>query len=80
MLLLLPLIGGVLAGWLAPTRVAIGLQVVFAVIGASVVIVSAPQHGTTQGVAAVWVIPLTIVVAVTALAGGMLIRRRRIAA
>ncbi len=80
MMLLLPLIGGVLAGWLASTRTAIALQVVFALIGAAVVIASAPQHGSTQGGAAVWVIPLTIVVAVVSLGGGMLLRRRRIAA
>jgi hypothetical protein len=80
MMLLLPHIGGVLAGWLAPTRTAVALQVVFALVGASVVIASAPQHGTTDGAAAVWVIPLTIVLAIAALAIGIRLRRRRIAA
>jgi hypothetical protein len=77
MLLLLPLIGGVFAGWLAPMRVAIALQVVFAVVGASVVVASAPQHGTTHTAAAIWVIPLTIVLSAVALAGGIVLRRRR---
>ncbi len=79
-MLLLPLIGGVLAGWLAPTRAAVAFQVVFALVGASVVIASAPDHGTTHGAAAVWVIPLTIGLAPAALAVGMRLRRRRVAA
>lgn len=76
MLLLLPLVGGVLAGWLAPARTAIAIQVVFAVIGATVVIASAPHHGASHAVA-VWVIPLTLVIAVGALLAGMRLRRRR---
>ncbi|MCB0978776.1 MAG: hypothetical protein KDB02_15085 [Acidimicrobiales bacterium] len=79
MMLLLPVIGGVLAGWLAPTRAAIAMQVVFAVLGAGIVIASAPHHGTTQGAVAIWVIPLTIVLAPACLAIGVRLRRRRVA-
>jgi hypothetical protein len=78
MMLLLPLLGGVLAGWLAPARLAIALQAVFAVVGAGVVIASAPRHGTTHLVAAGWVIPLTIAIALAALGVGMRLRRRRV--
>jgi hypothetical protein len=76
MFLLLPLIGGVLAGWLASKRTAITLQVAFAVIAASVVTASAPQHGSSYGIV-VWVVPITIVVSVIGLSLGFLVRRRR---
>ena len=50
MLLLLPLVGGVLAGWLAPRPAAIALQAAFAVIAATVVALSAPMHGSDYGI------------------------------
>ena len=76
MFLLLPLIGGVLAGWLASKRTAILLQVAFAVVAATVVTASAPLHGSDYGIV-VWVIPVTIVVSVLGLGLGFLVRRRR---
>ena len=76
MFLLLPLIGGVLAGWLASKRTAILLQVAFAVVAATVVTASAPLHGSDYGIV-VWVIPVTIVVSVLGLSLGFLVRRRR---
>lgn len=76
MFLLLPLIGGLLAGWLAPKRTAILLQAAFAVIAATVVTASAPQHGADYGIV-VYVVPLTVVVSVAALYVGFLLRRRR---
>lgn len=76
MFLLLPLIGGILAGWLASRRTAILLQVAFAVVAAAVLTASAPQHGADYGVV-VWVIPITIVVSVIGLYLGFLVRRRR---
>jgi hypothetical protein len=78
MFLLLPLVGGVLAGWLAPRRTAIGLQIVFAVVAATVVTASAPQHGADYGIV-VWVVPITIVVSAVGLAIGLLVRSRRLA-
>ncbi len=79
MFLLLPLVGGMLAGWLAPRRTAIALQIVFAVIAATVVTASAPQHGADYGIV-VWVVPITIVVSVIGLGIGMMLRRRRVPA
>lgn len=78
MALLLPLIGGILAGWLASRRTAIALQAAFAVIAATVVTLSAPQHGSSYGIV-VWVVPVTIAVAVIGLYIGFLVRRRRLA-
>jgi len=78
MSLLLPLLGGVLAGWLAPKRTAILLQVAFAVIAATVVTSSAPKHGTDYGIV-VYVVPITVVVSVAALYAGFWLRRRRVA-
>jgi hypothetical protein len=78
MLLLLPLVGGTLAGWLAPRRTAIALQVVFAVIAATIVTASAPLHGAGYGIV-VWVVPITIVVSVVGLGIGFRVRRRRLA-
>jgi len=79
MFLLLPLVGGALAGWLAPKRTAIALQAVFAIVAATVVTASAPQHGADHGIV-VWVIPITIVVSMVGLGIGLLLRRRRLAA
>lgn len=79
MFLLLPLVGGVLAGWLAPKRTAIYLQAAFAIVAATIVTASAPQHGAEYGVA-VWVVPITIVVSVVGLGIGFRVRRRRLAA
>lgn len=76
MFLLLPLLGGVLAGWLAPKRTAILLQVAFAAVAATVVTASAPLHGEDYGIV-VYVVPLTIVVSVAALYVGFWLRRRR---
>jgi uncharacterized protein (TIGR03382 family) len=79
MFLLLPLVGGALAGWLAPRRKAISLQVAFAVIAATVVTLSAPMHGADYGIV-VWVVPITIVVSFAGLSLGLLLRRRRMPA
>ena len=79
MFLLLPLLGGVLAGWLASRRTAIALQVAFTVVAATVVTLSAPSHGAGYGIV-VWVVPIAVVVAIVGLQLGFLIRRRRLAA
>jgi len=78
MFLVLPLVGGLLAGWLAPKRTAIALQVLFAIVAATVMTASAPLHGADYRVV-VWVVPLTMVVSVLSLSLGMLLRRRRLA-
>lgn len=79
MFLLLPLLGGVLAGWLAPKHTAILLQMVFAAVAATVVTASAPLHGEDYGIV-VYVLPITVVISVAALYAGFWLRRRRLAA
>ncbi|MBA2641199.1 MAG: hypothetical protein H0U77_14680 [Nocardioidaceae bacterium] len=76
MALLLPLLGGVLAGWLAPKRTAILLQAAFAVVAATVVTASAPLHGEDYGIV-VYVVPITVTVSVAALYAGFWLRQRR---
>ena len=79
MFLLLPLVGGVLAGWLASKRTAIALQVAFAIIAATLVTASAPMHGSDYGVV-VWVVPITVAMSVAGLGLGFLLRGRRVSA
>ena len=47
MLAVLPIVGGVLLGWLASRRVAILLQLVFVAVASAAIIGSAPDHGHT---------------------------------
>jgi hypothetical protein len=42
---LLPLLGGVLLGWLAPRKAAITVQAVFYAIAETVLTLTAPSHG-----------------------------------
>jgi len=79
MFLLLPLVGGVLAAWLAPRRTAIALQVGFAAIAVVVVTLSAPKHGADYGIV-VWVVPIAMVVSAIGFSLGLLVRRRRVPA
>lgn len=78
MFLVLPLLGGLLAGWFAPKRTAFLLQAAFAVIAATVVTATAPQHGHGYGIV-VYVVPITIVISVAALYAGFALQRRRLA-
>lgn len=77
MFLLLPLVGGAIASWLAPKRTAMAIQLAFAIVAATVVIASAPSHGADYGIA-VFVVPITLVVAVVGFGLGLLVRRRRL--
>jgi hypothetical protein len=45
MFALLPLLGGLLAGWLAPRKTAVALQVLFYAVAVAMLTVSAPDHG-----------------------------------
>ena len=74
MFALLPVIGGFLAGWLAPRRVAIGLEIALFVIGAVVFPLTAPSHHTSYADGALDCIPMA---AVSAGATGLGIWRRR---
>jgi len=53
---LLPVIGGLLLGWLAPRRTAITAQVVLFAVAATMVTLSAPDHGGGYG-DVVWIAP-----------------------
>ena len=56
MFALLPVIGGLLLGWLAPRRTAIIAQLVLFALAATMVTLSAPDHGGGYG-DAVWIAP-----------------------
>jgi hypothetical protein len=45
MFALLPILGGLLAGWRASPRTAIALQAVFYVVAVTMITLSAPDHG-----------------------------------
>jgi hypothetical protein len=76
MFLLLPLIGGLLLGWLAPRRVAIPVEIVFFLVGALIFVLSAPDHDATYADSVLICIPAALVcVGVTAF--GMWLRGRR---
>ncbi|HWB38600.1 MAG TPA: hypothetical protein VHA75_21485 [Rugosimonospora sp.] len=78
MFLLLPLVGGFLAGWLAPRRVAVLVGIVLFAIGATVFVVSGPGHDTSYRESVLICVPAALVsVGTTAL--GMWLRRRRTA-
>jgi len=53
--------------------------VAFAIVAATVVTLSAPSHGADYGMV-VWVVPITVVVALVSLELGFILRRRRLAA
>jgi hypothetical protein len=74
MLALLPIIGGVLAGWLASRKIAIALQVALYLVAVAVLTVSAPDHGGSYSDIA-WIAPaLAVVSAGTLLIGFWLAR------
>lgn len=75
MFALLPLIGGIILGLLAPRRLAIALQVVFFAVAAIAMTASAPDHGGTYA-DAYWLVPLLAVVSAATLALGLWIARR----
>ena len=70
MFALLPVIGGLLAGWLAPRKVAIALQVTFYAVAVTVLTLTAPNHGGDYGDIA-WIAPAVAVVSALTLLGGL---------
>ena len=72
---LLPLIGGLLLGRLAPRRIAIALQVVLFAIAITVLTISAPRHGGSHA-DSLWIGPALAVVSVATLLAGFWLRRR----
>jgi len=78
MFLLLPLIGGFLAGWLARRRVAIPVEIALFAIGAAVFVLTAPNHDATYTSSIAICLPVALVSAGTT-ALGMWLRGRRTA-
>lgn len=76
MLAVLPLIGGVLLGWLATRRVAILVQIVFVAIASAVIITTAPDHGHTSA-SMWWVAPVLVVLGALSLVIGFRIADHR---
>lgn len=75
MFALLPLIGGLLLGWLAPRKVAIPAQIVLCAVAITMLTLSAPDHGASYK-DSLWIGPgLAIVSAGTLLLGFWLARR-----
>jgi hypothetical protein len=75
MFALLPLVGGILAGWLASRRVAIALQVLFYTVAVTMLTISAPDHGGDYGDIA-WIAPALAVVSTLTLLIGLWLGRR----
>ena len=75
MFALLPVIGGLLAGWLAPRKVAIALQITFYAVAVTVLTLTAPNHGGDYGDIA-WIAPVLAVVSALTLISGLWLSRR----
>jgi hypothetical protein len=75
MFALLPLVGGLLLGWLAPRRIAIPVQVVFYAIATAMLVMSAPDHGGRYR-DGLWLGPALAVVSAVALLLGFWLARR----
>lgn len=76
MFALLPLLGGVLLGWLAPRKAAIAVQIVFYAVAATVLTLTAPSHGGHYSDGIVIGIALAAVSAGTLYLGFWIGRRR----
>ena len=76
MFALLPLIGGLLAGWLAPRKLAIALQILFYIVALTVLTLTAPDHGGDYG-DIVWIAPALALVSIVTLLIGLWLGGRR---
>ena len=75
MFALLPLVGGLLLGWLTPRRTAVGVQVILFAVAITMVTISAPAHGASY-LDSLWIGPALAVVSAGTLLLGMWVRRR----
>jgi hypothetical protein len=66
MFALLPLVGGLLLGWLAPRRTAIAGQTLFCVIAIAVLAITAPDHGGEHA-DVLWIAPAVVAASVLTL-------------
>jgi hypothetical protein len=76
MFALLPVVGGLLLGWLAPRRVAIAAQVALYAIAVTVLTLTAPEHGGRYTDGFIIGLGLAVVSAATLVLGFWLARRR----
>ena len=76
MLAILPLVGGILLGWLASRRVAILVQILFVAVASAVIISTAPDHGHTSA-SMWWVVPVLAGLGALSLLAGFWIAGRR---
>jgi hypothetical protein len=74
MFALLPVVGGLLLGWLAPRSTAIALQILFYALAVAVLTLSAPDHGG-QYRDIVWIAPGLAVLSAGALVLGFRLAR-----
>jgi hypothetical protein len=71
---LLPLLGGLLLGWLVPRRIAITAQTILSAIAVAILTISAPHHGGSYR-DTLWIGPALALVGAAALLGGFRLRR-----
>jgi hypothetical protein len=76
MFALVPVVGGLLLGWLAPRRVAIAAQAVLYAIAVTVLTLTAPEHGGHYTDGIVIGLGLAVVSTATLVLGFWLARRR----
>lgn len=76
MFAVLPIIGGILLGWLASRRIAVLLEILFVTVASAAIIGSAPDHGHTRA-SVWWVPPLLLALGALSLAVGFWIASRR---
>lgn len=77
MFALLPLVAGVLLGWLAPRKVAIAAQILCYGIAVAVLTLTAPDHGGSHRDGILLGLGLAVLSVGTLYAGFWLARRRR---
>jgi hypothetical protein len=76
MFALLPLIGGVLLGWLTPRKTAAAVQALLYAVAVTVLTLTAPQHGGHYS-DSLWIAPALALISAGTLYLGLRIGRRR---
>jgi hypothetical protein len=76
MFALLPIVGGLLLGWLAPRTIAIAVQIIFYAIAVTILTLTAPNHGGQYSDGILIGLGLAVVSAGTLFLGFWLARRR----
>jgi hypothetical protein len=76
MFALLPIVGGLLLGWLAPRTIAIAVQIIFYAIAVTILTLTAPNHGGQYSDGILIGLGLAVVSAGTLFLGFWIARRR----